>query len=261
MSNQLPVLNQPNKHQGIWSKTEIPSLLVVIWFVVCWFIGNSRAGLELNEFFALAYPITVRVERINDERFRVIDHDGKAVGYVATGTASGYGGPLRVAAAVTLQGQIASLAIVEHRETPAFVGRMRRSDLLDELVRKKFSDAIAIDVDVDAVSGATFTSRAVTQPVGQAIHGVARDELELTVPPEEREIVFGFPEILLIGLFVFAVVQRRLLKGKQRKVARWITMIVGLVFLGFAFNSPFVLTHINMVLLGYWPDWRTHLFW
>jgi NosR/NirI family nitrous oxide reductase transcriptional regulator len=261
MSNQLPVLNQPNKRQGIWSKAEIPSLLVVIWFVVCWFIGNSRAGLELDEFFELAYASGERFERINDERFRVIDGDGKAVGYVATGTASGYGGPLRVATAVTLQGQIASLAIVEHRETRAFVARMRSSELLAELVRKKFSDAIAIDVDVDAVSGATFTSRAVTQSVGQAIHGVARDELELPVPPEEREIVFGFPEILLIGLFVFAVVQRRLLKGKQRKVARWITMIVGLVFLGFAFNSPFVLTHINMVLLGYWPDWRTHLFW
>ena len=38
-------------------------------------------------------------------------------------------------------------------------------------------------------------------------------------------------------------------------------MIVGLVFLGFVFNSQFVLTHINMVLLGYWPDWHTHLFW
>ena len=261
MSNPLPVLNPPNKRQGIWIKAEIPSILVLIWFVVCWFIGNSRAGLELDEFFELAYSSAERFERINDERFRVVGNDREAIGYVATGTASGYGGPLRVAAAITLRGEIVGLAIVEHRETPAFVGRMRRSQLLNELVRKNFSDAIALDVDVDAVSGATFTSRAVIQSVGQAIHGVARDELKLAVPAEEREIVFGFPEILLIGLFVFAVIQRRLLKGKQRKVARWITMIVGLVFLGFAFNSPFVLTHINMVLLGYWPDWHTHLFW
>jgi NosR/NirI family nitrous oxide reductase transcriptional regulator len=261
MSNELPILNQRTKHQATWSKAEIPSIAVVIWFVVCWFIGNSRAGLELDEFFDLAFPSAERFQRISDERFRVLGNDGKSIGYVATGTASGYGGPLRIAAAVTLQGEIASVAIVEHRETPAFVGRMRRSELLNGLVRKKFSDPIALDVDVDAISGATYTSRAVTQSVSQAIHGVAREELKLSVPLEDRQIVFGVPEVLLIGLFVFAVVQRRLLKGKQRKVARWITMIVGLVFLGFAFNSQFVLTHINMVLLGYWPDWHTHLFW
>lgn len=261
MSNKLPILNQPKKRQATWSKAEIPSVAVVIWFVVCWFIGNSRAGLELDEFFALAYPSAERFERISDERFRVLSSEGKSLGYVATGTASGYGGPLRVAAAVTLQGELASLAIVEHRETPAFVARMRRSEMLSELVRKKFSDPIALEVDIDAVSGATYTSRAVTQSVSQAIHGVAREELKLTVPPKERKIVFGLPEALLIALFVFAVGQRRLLKGKQRKVARWITMVVGLVFLGFAFNSQFVLTHINMVLLGYWPDWHTHLFW
>jgi uncharacterized protein with FMN-binding domain len=261
MPSELPVLNQPQKRQAVLTKADIPSVLVVIWFVVCWFIGNSRSGLELDGFFALAYPSAAQFERINDERFRVLGDEGNVIGYVATETSSGYGGPLRMAVAVTPDGQIASLAVVEHRETPAFVGRMRRSQLLDGLVRKKYSDAIMLDVDVDAVSGATYTSRAVTQSVGQAIHAVARSELNLTVPPEQREIVFGLPEIVLLALFATAVLQRRLLKGKQRKVARWITMLVGLVFLGFAFNSQFVLAHINMVLLGYWPDWQTHLFW
>ncbi len=42
---------------------------------------------------------------------------------------------------------------------------------------------------------------------------------------------------------------------------RWTTLLGGLVFLGFAFNSSFVLAHINMVLLGYWPEWQTHFYW
>jgi uncharacterized protein with FMN-binding domain len=261
MSNELPVLSQPPKPKQTWGTNELLAIAVVIWFVVCWFIGNNRAGLELDEFFELAYPNAERVERINDERFRVVGDDGNAIGYVATGTASGYGGPLRMAVAVTTDGKIASLAVVEHRETPAFVGRMRRSQLLDRLAQSTFSDSIVLEDDVDGVSGATYTSRAVTQSVSHAVHAIARDELNLTVPTENRQIAFGFPEILLIGLFAFAVIQRRFLKGKQRKAARWITMIVGLVFLGFAFNSQFVLTHINMVLLGYWPAWHTHLFW
>jgi NosR/NirI family nitrous oxide reductase transcriptional regulator len=261
MPNELPILNQPQKRKSLWSTREILSLVVVIWFVICWFIGNSRTGLGLHPFFDLAYPNADRFERINDEMFRAVDPDGQTLGYVATGTSSGYAGPLKVAVAVTLTGEIDSLAIVEHRETPAFVGRVKQSRLLDELIRKKHSDPISLDADVDAVSGATYTSRALTQSVGLAVHSVASEELNLNVPPEDRAVVFGLPEMLLIALFATAVVQRRLLKGKQRNIARWVTMIVGLVFLGFVFNSPFVLAHINMVLLGYWPDWRTHIFW
>jgi uncharacterized protein with FMN-binding domain len=261
MPNELPVVDTTQPRKRAWRTNEILAVVVVIWFVLCWFIGNSRAGLELNEFFELAYGDADRFERINDERFRALDGDGDVIGYVATCTSSGYGGPLRMAVAVTPAGQIASLAVVEHRETPAFVGRMKRSRLLDDLVDKEFSDAISLEADIDGVSGATYTSRAVTQSVSTAVHSVAREELGLAVPDMDQEIVFGFPEILLLALFAFAVVQRRFLKGKQRKAARWITMIVGLVFLGFVFNSPFVLTHINMVLLGYWPDWQTHLFW
>jgi polyferredoxin len=35
----------------------------------------------------------------------------------------------------------------------------------------------------------------------------------------------------------------------------------GLVFVGFLFNAPFVLAQINMVLIGYWPEWQTNLYW
>jgi len=65
---------------------------------------------------------------------------------------------------------------------------------------------------------------------------------------------------VLILLFALGVTQRRL-RGRPRQVLRWTTLIAGLVFIGFAFNAPFVLAHINMVLLGYWPEWQTHIYW
>ena len=84
MPNELPVLNEPKERKATWTKTEFPSIVVVIWFVACWFIGSSRAGLELDEFFELAYPNAEHFERINDLRFRVVGVDGSIVGYVAT---------------------------------------------------------------------------------------------------------------------------------------------------------------------------------
>ncbi|MGI9516036.1 MAG: FMN-binding protein [Pirellulaceae bacterium] len=261
MRNKLPILNQSAPNKPRWKTPEIIAIVVVIWFVVCWFIGSSRAGRGLEPFFELAYPEAERFDRINDLRFRALDAEGRTLGYVATNTASGFGGPLQIAIAVTPEGEAESLAVVTHRETPAFVDRLKRERFLEKLVKKNHSGSISIDADVDAVSGATYTSRALTQAVRKSVDGVAADELKLEVPKERRGINFGLPEIVLLALFATAVIQRRYLKGKQRNVARWITMLVGLVFLGFVLNSQFILAHINMVLLGYWPDWHTHIFW
>jgi len=261
MSGQLPILNQPKQSKRRWTTPEILSIVVVIWFVICWCVGRSGSDENLDPFFQRAYPQAERLDRINDAMFRTVGSEDQVLGYVATATASGYGGPVQVAVAVTTEGIIESLAVVEHRETPSFVERVKREKLLDQLVGKKYSDPVSLDADVDAVSGATFTSRALTRSVAQSVRSVASSQLSLEVPAARKGIVFGLPEIVLIALFATAVVQRRFLKGKQRRVVRWITMIVGLVSLGFVFNSPFVLTHINMVLLGYWPDWRTHIYW
>ncbi len=116
--------------------------------------------------------------------------------------------------------------------------------------------------DVDAVSGATYTSRALTQSVQEVVHKVARERLDRPVPADERRIVFGVPELILLGLFVVGITQRRIRVRKAlRNQLRWATLLIGLVALGFVYNSPFVLAHINMVLIGYWPEWQTHLFW
>jgi NosR/NirI family nitrous oxide reductase transcriptional regulator len=99
-----------------------------------------------------------------------------------------------------------------------------------------------------------------TQSVHRAAREIAGEFLELEMPADERRIVFGLPEIVLIALFTIAVSRRRI-KGKLTTVLRWTTLLGGLVFLGFVFNTPFVLAHVNMVLIGYWPEWQTHLYW
>ena len=134
--------------------------------------------------------------------------------------------------------------------------------MLQRLLGKTHADQIVLGEDVDGVSGATYTVRALTQSVHRAVREVSQDQLKLPVPEDVRKIVFGLPEIVLIALFALGVTQRQIrVKKTLRNVLRWITLIAGLVFLGFMYNNPFVLAHINMVLIGYWPEWKTHLFW
>ncbi len=67
--------------------------------------------------------------------------------------------------------------------------------------------------------------------VHRAAREIAGEFLELEVLPDERRIVFGLPEIVLIALFTIAVSRRRI-KGKLSTVLRWTTLLGGLLFLG-----------------------------
>jgi Na+-translocating ferredoxin:NAD+ oxidoreductase RnfG subunit len=48
---------------------------------------------------------------------------------------------------------------------------------------------------------------------------------------------------------------------KHKKVIRWLTRLTGLLFLGFVYTIPLSIININSLLLGYWPNWHTNLYW
>jgi uncharacterized protein with FMN-binding domain len=262
MSREAPVASEPGPKRRAFSRRDWIRLGVLVWFVVCWFIGSAGGRTDLGPFLQLAYPTAHNVVRISDELQRVEAADGSILGFLGVASASGYGGPLAVAVAVDPQGRASSLSVVRHRETPAFVERMKRASFLEQLAGRSYDDPIRLGDDVDGVSGATYTSLALTQSVRRAVSAAAEGPLDLSVPEDERKVVFGVPELVLIGLFAVAVAQRRMrVKKSLRNQIRWATLLTGLVLIGFVYNSPFVLTHINMVLVGYWPEWRTHLYW
>jgi NosR/NirI family nitrous oxide reductase transcriptional regulator len=262
MSQVISAPSRSKRKKRAFNRHDWIRLGIVLWFVVCWFIGSSRGRADLGPFFELAYPSAEQVVKISVEIHRAEGPDGSLLGYVSVGVASGYGGPLAVAVAVDPKGEVSSLSVVRHRETPSFFDRVLRTSFLDRLVGRSHRDAIVLDEDVDGISGATYSSLAITQSVHRAVRAVAEGPLDLPVPKNERRIVFGVPELVLIALFGLGVAQRRMRVSKQvRNRIRWATLLTGLVALGFVYNSPFVLAHINMVLLGYWPEWQTHLYW
>ena len=45
------------------------------------------------------------------------------------------------------------------------------------------------------------------------------------------------------------------------KQARWLSMLTGLIVIGFLYNSPVTIAFITKLVLGYWPAWQTNLYW
>jgi len=261
MSQIVPGPSAPPRKKRTFSRHDWIRLGILVWFVACWFIGSARDGTNLGPFFELAYP-GAEIQQISEQLHRATAPDGSVLGYVSVGVASGYGGPLAVAAAIDPEGRVASVAVVRHRETPSFFDRVTKARFLERLVGRSHDDPIELGEDIDGISGATYSALGLSQSVRRAARAAAAGPLDLPVPAPERRIVFGVPELVLIGLFAAGLVQRRIrIKKHLRNRIRWATLLTGLATLGFLYNSPFVLAHINMVLIGYWPEWQTHLYW
>jgi NosR/NirI family nitrous oxide reductase transcriptional regulator len=231
--------------------------------VVAWIIGSFRAEANLVPFLNKSLPQAGRFEFASLGTYKAWGgrNGDSFVGYVTTGKAQGYGGEMEVAVAVSPKGMILGLTIVEQKETAAFLQRVFRSNLFNSLKGKPYSDPLALGNDVDGVTGATYSCRAITDSVRKAARKVATRELGFSAPLEPSpRVKFGFPEMTLIALFIFGILGR-LRSFKYKKTARWLSMLVGLAILGFVYNRPLTIVWINRLLLGFWPAWQTHLYW
>lgn len=240
----------------------IDRLLAVIalaTIVVAHFIGLSWAEEDVMPALQELLPDAQRFEAVSDNVFAGY-RGAQIIGYVATGDAFGYGGTLEVAVAVDPQGKGDNFVVLEDRETPEYLLRVERDGFFDTLIGKSCQDAFRVGVDVDAITGATYTSEAIAKAVGKGCRQISTGGLGLSALNNSVKIKFGAPEITLILLYAAGYIGHR--RGfKYTRLLRWITMIVGLVVLGFWFNRPLTIGHINQLLLGFWPDWHNNLYW
>lgn len=227
-----------------------------------WVLGAIRAEAEQLESVQEAMPAAGYFERLDSGVYVAWTDENKQdlLGYVAIGTASGYGGPLEVAVATDLNGEIIGLHVANHKETPSWFDRVMKRDFLELLTGKSYIDRFKLGEDVDSVTGATYTSRALAEAVMKGNQAAAR-ELNFEVAEQESPSVqFGIPEIAVLSLFVVGFIGHR--RGfKYKKQARWGSMLAGLIILGFIYNIPITVAYFGKLILGYWPQWQTNLYW
>ena len=237
------------------------AVLAIVLVAVVWFLGGLRAQADMMPAVMGAQPEADHFTRSNGVYAAWADAEEETLlGYVVIGSANGYGGPLELAVAVNPEGQITGSAVISHKETPSWMTRVMDSDLLETLTGKSYADSFVLGDDVDGVTGATYTSRAMAEAALNSSRSAAR---LFDLPPVETPaptIQFGIPEIVLLGLYVVGYFGHQ--RGfKYKKQVRWGSMLVGLVVLGFIYNSPLTLAYFVKLILGYWPQWQTNLYW
>ena len=98
---------------------------------------------------------------------------GSVSGYVFTTVAKGYGGDIKVMTGVDADGKVSGVEILEISETAGLGMNAKKPDFLSQYVGKSGEIFVSKDKpgenSIDALTGATISSRAVTGAVNNAL--------------------------------------------------------------------------------------------
>lgn len=242
----------------------ILALVVAVTIIGAWIAGYYRQDKDHTQAMKKALPDAMRLESIKEGIYAGYDRDGldaPACGHVASAVSHGYGGPMLVFVGIDPEGCLTGLSIGSHNETEAFYQSVVGRTIPALLNRKHCGDPFMVGQDVDAVTGATKTLNALTQACSEASRRIGIDVLGLKLEQKERRGVGFNLSDALFAFFYILLFSAILIKKKTSPRFRWLCLLSGLLAIGFVFNAPLTMVHVNAFLMGYWPDVLANLFW
>ncbi len=229
-------------------------LFVIVALSAALWYGRSRAAPAVLPHIHSIFPEASSVEQLNG-LYTALAEDQTLLGWAATGTAPGFGGPLLVTVGVAPSGDLAGASVLEHKETPMFFHLVRAPDYFASLEGRSFD---SLDYRYDGVTGATLSGKALAASVKDGVSHIASDKFDVQLPATEQPFEFGLLELVIIALLA-AGVKAQYLGRSVREILRWATQVSGLLIIGFWENSPITLAKITTLLSGYFPDLRSNL--
>lgn len=112
----------------------------------------------------------------SDYTYNIAANGEEAIGYIFITTAKGYGGDVSVMTAITPDGNVKSVEILDvSGETPGLGQNATKPEFYEQFIGQSKdttvvkNGAIAENGEVDALTGATITSKAVSNAVNEAM--------------------------------------------------------------------------------------------
>jgi uncharacterized protein with FMN-binding domain len=245
------------------TKELVLAVAILLSFILAWFAGFLRNRSDIAPFLKQALPSARNFTPVSNTvyaGFTGSQPQDKA-GFVAVHSVSGYAAPVTVAVGLDKNAKIVAASIIKHTESPAFFRKILANGYPKKYFGKSYAEQFEIGTDIDAVTGATVSLEALTKAVHLASSDIAANHLGLPrLIRETSPISFALPEVTLILLFIFGFIAYSKTISITRYL-KWILLIASLVLIGFIFKKPLSLININSLLLGYWPPFKTNLYW
>ena len=101
---------------------------------------------------------------------------GEVVGYVYVTSAKGYGGDVQIMTGITSEGSISGVVVLDHDETPGLGANCEKEDFRAQYLQSVPDNGFTVvknqaagNGQIEALTGATISSRAVTDAVNEAV--------------------------------------------------------------------------------------------
>ena len=158
---------------------------------------------------------------------------------------------------VDLRGNIVDLKVLSHAETSSYVSAL--DSFLRQFTGRSASNPLNIGTDIDAITGATITSTAVTKAVKKSL-GIAQEQI-LTLSPAATQTVnrpFPVEQVLWpTGLFLLAIAG---ILSRSLTVRR-MALIGGFIYLGLFKKHLVASIQIANIALGNIPPFPESPLW
>ena len=153
--------------------------------------------------------------------------------------AQGYGGPISLRLELDKTGAISFARVLEHQETPSYVARL--DTFISSFHGLPRNSPLVLGKDIDAISGATVTSAAITDTIrSERDRRIGRAPRPSIRPIDPLKII---TPLLLTALAAMALARRSF-------ALRWTALIAGLIYFGIMTRT--MLSIVQVSRLGAW---------
>lgn len=134
---------------------------------------NITEKVSGEQIKAIADKLNISTDILNE--IYIAKKGGEIVGYTIKCTVNGFGGSVGVLTGISADGTITGAAVLSHSETPGLGAKAQDEEWISQFQDKKVSSELNViklgtpkSNEIVAISGATITSRAVTNAVNYA---------------------------------------------------------------------------------------------
>ena len=142
-------------------------------------VAAQKAELMKQESMKALVPEAESFEEVSGhEGWFAAKKDGRITAYIVPSETKGYGGKIKLLVAVTADAKVIDYNILEHNETPGLGDNAQKPSFRQQFAGKG-ADHLTVTKDpadkedIQAMTGATISSRAVTRGVKQVVEEVA----------------------------------------------------------------------------------------
>jgi len=172
----------------------------------------------------------------------------------------GYGGPIEILIGFSIYGSIENLKVLHHGEASEYANGITERSFLDQFIEKGPKDRFIVGEDIDSITRATISSKAVASIVKICI-----ERIQVVIDPARPPLASG-PEarkgsnadlcitILIITFLLIAFYFKK-------TFLRYTGLMISIAYFGFLKANFISMTNLGKLFLWNLPDPKTEIAW